>query len=152
MCTEDYAWLWDYRGLIVWSYTLNKAVKIKLISGNDSIISFLSCGTLAILIRLWVTALQSILWNMWKKFFQSWCSLCCMMKFARAFTTKQQVMHTHCIVYYDIGMTPHFPFTCSCQSSGTCHWISCSSNKTTSKLGQKQILHVSQNWLLSSQP
>ena len=36
-------------------------------------------------------------------FWQSWCCLCCMMVFAGAFTTKQQVlvMHPHCFVYYD---------------------------------------------------
>ena len=30
-----------------------------------------------------------------------WCCLHCMMTFVGAFTTKQQFMHLHCIVYYD---------------------------------------------------
>ena len=34
-------------------------------------------------------------------FCPSWCSLRSRMTFARAFTTKQQVMHAHCIVYYE---------------------------------------------------
>ena len=37
-------------------------------------------------------------------FCPSWCSLCklcCMMAFAGAFTTKQQLMHPHCFVNYD---------------------------------------------------
>ena len=31
----------------------------------------------------------------------SWRCLCCMMAFVGAFTTKQQLMHQHCFVYYD---------------------------------------------------
>ena len=34
-------------------------------------------------------------------FFPSWRRLCCMMAFAGAFTTKQQLMHPHCFVYND---------------------------------------------------
>ena len=34
-------------------------------------------------------------------FCQSWCCLCCLMAFAGAFTTKQQIMHPHCFGYYD---------------------------------------------------
>ena len=34
-------------------------------------------------------------------FCPSWRCLCCMMAFAGAFTTKQQLMHPHCFVYYD---------------------------------------------------
>ena len=73
-----------------------------MISGNDSIIILLSCGTLVNHIWSRMTAQQSILRNMSKLF--SWCSLRCIMAFARAFTTKQQVVHTHCTAYYDKGM------------------------------------------------
>ena len=34
-------------------------------------------------------------------FCPSWRCLCCMMAFTGAFTTKQQLMHPHCFVYYD---------------------------------------------------
>ena len=34
-------------------------------------------------------------------FCPSWRCLCCVMAFAGAFTTKQQLMHPHCFVYYD---------------------------------------------------
>ena len=34
-------------------------------------------------------------------FCPSWRCLCCMMAFVGAFTTKQQLMHPQCFVYYD---------------------------------------------------
>ena len=34
-------------------------------------------------------------------FCPSWRCLCCMMAYAGAFTTKQQLMHPQCFVYYD---------------------------------------------------
>ena len=66
---------------------------------HDSRIILLSFGTLFTHIWPWIAVQHSICKTCQNC--PSWRCMHCMMAFVGAFTTRQQFMHPHCIVYYD---------------------------------------------------